>query len=61
MAIRFRLGSRGSPLALVQAHMTRDAIAAAHDWPVEAIEIDITFADPASTPRLARVLLYPRA
>ena len=39
MAIRFRLGSRGSPLALVQAHMTRDAIAAAHDWPVEAIEI----------------------
>jgi len=40
------------------------------DWPpawrrgstiVEGIEIDITFADPASTHRLARVLLYPRA
>jgi hydroxymethylbilane synthase len=39
MAIRFRLGSRGSPLALVQARLTRDALAAAHGWPVEAIEI----------------------
>jgi hydroxymethylbilane synthase len=39
MAIRFRLGSRGSPLALVQARLTRDALAAAHGWPIEAIEI----------------------
>lgn len=39
MAIRFRLGTRGSPLALVQARMTRDALAAAHGWPIEAIEI----------------------
>jgi len=39
MAIRFRLGSRGSPLALVQARMTRDMLTAAHGWPVEAIEI----------------------
>jgi hydroxymethylbilane synthase len=39
MAIRFRLGSRGSPLALVQARMTRDALAAAHGWATEAIEI----------------------
>ena len=39
MAIRFRLGSRGSPLALVQARMTRDALAAAHGWAIDAIEI----------------------
>ena len=39
MAIRFRLGSRGSPLALVQAHMVRDALAAAHGWAGDAIEI----------------------
>ncbi|MGN6279316.1 MAG: hydroxymethylbilane synthase [Sphingomonas sp.] len=39
MAIRFRLGSRGSPLALVQARMTRDALAAAHGWAVDEIEI----------------------
>ena len=39
MAIRFRLGSRGSPLALVQANMTRDALAAAHGWAAEAIAI----------------------
>ena len=39
MAIRFRLGSRGSPLALAQAHMARDALAAAHGWPADAIAI----------------------
>ncbi|HEU4959070.1 MAG TPA: hydroxymethylbilane synthase [Sphingomonas sp.] len=39
MAIRFRLGSRGSPLALVQAHLARDALAAAHGWPVDAIAV----------------------
>ncbi|MFV0624221.1 hydroxymethylbilane synthase [Sphingomonas sp. ac-8] len=35
----FKLGSRGSPLALAQAHMTRDALAAAHGWAPERIEI----------------------
>ena len=28
---QFRLGTRGSPLALTQAHMVRDALAAAQD------------------------------
>ena len=36
---RFRLGSRGSPLALVQARMARDALCAAHDWSEDAVEI----------------------
>jgi hydroxymethylbilane synthase len=35
----FRLGSRGSPLALAQAEMTTAALMAAHGWPREAIEI----------------------
>jgi hydroxymethylbilane synthase len=35
----FRLGSRGSPLALAQAEMTAVALMAAHGWPREAIEI----------------------
>ncbi|MGN6269032.1 MAG: hydroxymethylbilane synthase [Sphingomonas sp.] len=39
MAIRFRLGSRGSPLALVQARMARDALAAAHSWAADEVEI----------------------
>ncbi|GAA0338565.1 hydroxymethylbilane synthase [Sphingomonas oligophenolica] len=34
-----RLGTRGSPLALVQAHMVRDALCAAHGWPEDAVEI----------------------
>src|SRR5690242_18877539 len=34
-----RIGTRGSPLALVQAHMTRDALAAAHGVPAEGIEV----------------------
>lgn len=34
-----RLGTRGSPLALVQANMARDALLAAHGWPDEAVEI----------------------
>jgi hydroxymethylbilane synthase len=34
-----RLGSRGSPLALVQAREVRDRLAAAHDLEVERIEI----------------------
>lgn len=32
-----RLGTRGSPLALAQAHMVGEALRAAHNWPQEAI------------------------
>jgi len=34
-----RIGTRGSPLALAQAHETRDRLAAAFDLPAEAFEI----------------------
>jgi len=34
-----RIGTRGSPLALAQAHAVRDRLAAAHGWPAEAIEV----------------------
>ena len=34
----FRLGTRGSPLALTQARMVADALRVAHGWPAEAIE-----------------------
>jgi hydroxymethylbilane synthase len=34
-----RLGTRGSPLALTQANMVKQALQAAHGWPDEAIEI----------------------
>lgn len=34
-----RIGTRGSPLALAQAHETRDRLAAAFDLPEEAFEI----------------------
>jgi hydroxymethylbilane synthase len=37
-----RLGSRGSPLALVQAGMVRDALVAAHGIPVEIVVIRTT-------------------
>jgi hydroxymethylbilane synthase len=37
--IRFRLGTRGSPLALTQAAMTRDALCAAHGWEADAVEL----------------------
>ncbi len=36
--VRFRLGTRGSPLALTQAGMVRDALCTAHSWSVDAIE-----------------------
>jgi len=36
---RLRLGTRGSPLALVQAHMVRDALIAAHELTADTIEI----------------------
>jgi hydroxymethylbilane synthase len=34
-----RIGTRGSPLALAQAHMAAEALRAAHRWPEDAIEI----------------------
>jgi hydroxymethylbilane synthase len=34
-----RIGTRGSPLALIQAHMVADALRAAHGWGEGAIEI----------------------
>jgi hydroxymethylbilane synthase len=34
-----RIGTRGSPLALVQAHLVADALRAAHGWGEGAIEI----------------------
>ena len=37
--VRFRLGTRGSPLALTQAHMVRAALADAQGWDEDAIEI----------------------
>ncbi len=36
---RIRIGTRGSPLALVQAHEARDRLMAAHGWAADAIEI----------------------
>jgi len=43
MGESFRLGTRGSPLALVQAGMVRDALMAAHDWSdVEIVVIRTT-------------------
>lgn len=38
---RFRLGTRGSPLALTQARMVRAALCTAHGWAEEAVEIVI--------------------
>ena len=35
----FRIGTRGSPLALAQAYETRDRLAAAHSLPQDAFEI----------------------
>ncbi|MFL6861918.1 MAG: hydroxymethylbilane synthase, partial [Allosphingosinicella sp.] len=34
-----RIGTRGSPLALIQAHLVADALRAAHGWDEDAIEI----------------------
>ncbi|WP_070158298.1 hydroxymethylbilane synthase, partial [Sphingobium phenoxybenzoativorans] len=34
-----RLGTRGSPLALVQANMVASALCAAHGWPSDAVRI----------------------
>lgn len=40
-AARIRIGTRGSPLALAQAHEVRDRLAKAHGLPVDAIAITI--------------------
>lgn len=37
--MKLRLGTRGSPLALVQANLVRDALLAAHGWSANEIEI----------------------
>jgi hydroxymethylbilane synthase len=37
----FRLGTRGSPLALAQAREARDRLAQAHGWPAEAVAIEV--------------------
>jgi hydroxymethylbilane synthase len=37
--MQFRLGTRGSALALVQANMVRDALCAAHGWDAAGVEI----------------------
>lgn len=37
--VRFRLGTRGSPLALTQAHMVRAALASAQGWSEDAVQI----------------------
>jgi hydroxymethylbilane synthase len=39
MAAKLRLGTRASPLALSQARLTADALARAHGWDVDAVEI----------------------
>ena len=39
--IRFRLGSRGSPLALVQAGLVRDALCAAHSWAADEVGVTV--------------------
>ncbi|WP_029004046.1 hydroxymethylbilane synthase [Azorhizobium doebereinerae] len=38
---RLAIGTRGSPLALWQAHAVRDALAAAHRRPVDSITIEV--------------------
>jgi hydroxymethylbilane synthase len=38
-SIMLRIGTRGSPLALVQARAVRDRLAAAHGWALDAIAI----------------------
>jgi len=38
---KLRIGTRGSPLALAQAHEVRDRLAKAHGWAVDDIAIDV--------------------
>ena len=37
----FRLGTRGSPLALAQAHETRERLMTAHGWAEDAVVIEV--------------------
>ena len=39
MVPRLRLGTRGSPLALVQARLTADALIRAHGWDLGAVDV----------------------
>jgi hydroxymethylbilane synthase len=39
--VTLRIGTRGSPLALAQAHMVRAALAMAHGWAEDAVEITV--------------------
>ncbi|WP_029353509.1 hydroxymethylbilane synthase [Bosea sp. 117] len=38
---RLRIGTRGSPLALWQAHAVREALVLRHGWPEEAVAIEV--------------------
>ena len=40
-AAKIRIGTRGSPLALAQAHEVQDLIAKAHGLPLDAITITV--------------------
>ena len=51
----FRLGTRGSPLALTQAGMVRDALMAAHGWADVAIVVIRTTGDRVQDRALAEI------
>ena len=55
MGESFRLGTRGSPLALVQAGMVRDALMAAHDWSDVEIVVIRTTGDRVQDRALAEI------
>ncbi|MDF2493580.1 hydroxymethylbilane synthase [Sphingomonas sp.] len=55
MAQRFRLGTRGSPLALTQAGMVRDALMAAHGWDDVEIVVVRTTGDRVQDRALAEI------
>jgi hydroxymethylbilane synthase len=40
-SVTLRIGTRGSPLALAQAHMVRAALGVAHGWAEDSIEINV--------------------
>src|SRR5690606_31697694 len=53
----FRIGTRGSPLALAQAHEARDRLMAAHGLPAEMFEIVVlsTMGDRITDRSLAQI------
>lgn len=55
MATTFRLGTRGSPLALTQAGMVRDALMAAHGWDDVEIVVVRTTGDRVQDRALAEI------